>query len=65
MAPSRIPKELTAALAASALARKRFEDLAPSHQHQYIEWVDEAKKPETRVRRAAKAVEMLVGEREG
>lgn len=58
------PDELTNALAGNARAREWFERLPESHQVQYIEWIAEARKPETRVRRAAKAVEMLLADRE-
>ncbi len=65
MSETEIPRELSAALANSERARARFEHLAPSHQMQVIEWVAEAKRPETRIRRAEKAVEMLVAPRSG
>ena len=54
------PNELEATLAGNARARERFEKLSPGHQRVYIEWIGEAKKPETRKRRAQKAIEMLL-----
>lgn len=54
------PDELEATLAGNARARDRFEKLSPGHQRAYIEWIGEAKKPETRKRRARKAIEMLL-----
>ncbi len=36
-----------------------FDKLPPSHQKEYIKWLDEAKKEETRKRRLAKMVQML------
>ncbi len=51
------PNELEATLADNTRARERFEKLSPSHQREYIEWIREAKKPETRKRRA---IEMLL-----
>ncbi len=57
------PEELASALAGNAQARERFESLPSNHQVQYIEWITEARKPETRARRAAKAVEMLLADR--
>lgn len=55
-----VPAELKAALAKDRAAKTVFEALAPSHRDEYVNYVGEAKKAETRVRRAAKAVEMVV-----
>jgi bifunctional DNA-binding transcriptional regulator/antitoxin component of YhaV-PrlF toxin-antitoxin module len=52
-----VPAELEAALTADA--RAAFDALAFTHRREYAEWVGEAKRPETRARRAARAVEML------
>ncbi len=54
-----LPEELTAALAARAEVRARFDSLPPSHRREYARFVAEAVKPETRRRRAEKAVEMI------
>jgi hypothetical protein len=54
-----IPAELEGALAGDATARAAYEALAFTHQREYAEWVGEAKREETRARRAAKAVAML------
>ncbi|MEN3359954.1 MAG: hypothetical protein V7637_3936 [Mycobacteriales bacterium] len=54
-----VPAELAAALAADAAAGDLYEALAFTHRREYATWVGEAKKAETRERRAAKAVEML------
>jgi hypothetical protein len=53
-----LPEELAAALVAADLGGT-FSALAFSHRKEYAQWVAEAKKPETRLRRADKAVEML------
>ena len=55
-----IPAELAERLAAEPSAMAAFEALAPSHRREYAEHVAEAKRPETRVRRAAAVVERLV-----
>ena len=55
-----LPPELVAAFAKSSEARSRFGALPPSHQREYAEWVADAKRPETRDRRAARAVERLL-----
>jgi len=52
-----IPPELDAALADDA--RAAFDALAFTHRREYAEWVGEAKRAETRARRAERAVEML------
>ena len=36
-----------------------FEGLAPSHRKEWVRWVEEAKKPETRATRIAKTAEAL------
>jgi hypothetical protein len=59
------PPELAATLAASAAAKAIYGRLSFSHQKAYADWVAEAKRPETRARRAASAVErLLTGRRE-
>jgi len=56
---SELPAELTDALAAAPDAKAAFEALPPSHRREYVQWVAEAKKPETRVSRAQKTVVRL------
>ena len=63
---SRPPPELTELLTDHPAARATFEALPPSHRRQYSVWIASAKRPETRQRRAAKAIDMLArGERLG
>ncbi|HSX45266.1 MAG TPA: YdeI/OmpD-associated family protein [Candidatus Saccharimonadales bacterium] len=38
---------------------EKFESLAYSHQREYFRWIDEAKRPETRVARIARMCDML------
>ena len=47
------------ALARSEKAKAAFDGMPYSHQNEYIEYIDEAKKPETRARRIARTVETL------
>ena len=56
-----VPEELAAALALkkNRRARETFDAFPPGHRREYAEWVAEAKRPETRLRRAAQAVEWL------
>jgi len=53
------PADLVAALAKNAKARKTFDGFPPSAQRDYIEWIVEAKREETRTKRLAQTVEWL------
>src|SRR5262245_44609633 len=53
------PKDLVKALKAAPPAWERWSALSYSHQREYAESVDGAKKPETRARRIAAAVRAL------
>lgn len=53
------PPDLVKALRAVPAAWKRWQTLSFSHQREHVEAIEEARKPETRARRIAKAVEML------
>jgi hypothetical protein len=55
-----VPAELAEALEAAGV-RPAFERLAPSHRREYARWVGEAKRPETRKRRADEAAGRLTG----
>ena len=55
------PAELEAALAAAPDARAVWDRHSYSHQREWAEYVDEAKRPETRERRSAKVVSALRG----
>ena len=52
-----LPDDLSAAL--DDTARAAFDGLAPSHKKEWVRWVEEAKKPETRTARIEKTVEGL------
>jgi hypothetical protein len=39
--------------------REDFADFSPSHRREYIEWITEAKRPETRDKRIATTLEWL------
>ena len=54
-----LPEELRHALDGAADAKARFAALPPSHRREYVRWIEEAKRAETRTRRVGKAVEML------
>ncbi|MBI5168379.1 MAG: YdeI/OmpD-associated family protein [Candidatus Eisenbacteria bacterium] len=57
--PIPVPADLKAALARNARARGTFESFAPSHRREYLEWITEAKRPETRAKRLAQTIEWL------
>jgi uncharacterized protein YdeI (YjbR/CyaY-like superfamily) len=50
---------LATALAEDVDLRATFESLAFTHRKEYASWIAEAKRPETRLRRSQKALEML------
>ncbi len=54
--PPEAPADLLAALAANPAARRHFDAFPPSHRREYIEWIEGAKRPETRARRIETAV---------
>jgi uncharacterized protein YdeI (YjbR/CyaY-like superfamily) len=53
------PEDLRAALDAEPRAAATFDDFPPSCRREYVEWVVEAKRPETRAKRIAQAVEWM------
>ncbi|HEY0181135.1 MAG TPA: YdeI/OmpD-associated family protein [Dokdonella sp.] len=53
------PPDLAAALAKHAAARRAFEAFSPSHRREYVEWIAEAKREQTRAKRIATALEWL------
>ena len=55
-----IPEELSEALRANETAERIFAALPPSRRNEYMRWIGEAKRAETRRRRATKAAEMMV-----
>lgn len=54
-----VPDDLGAALAASEAATRVWAAFAPSCRRAYVQWVEEAKRPETRARRVGEAVEAV------
>jgi Bacteriocin-protection, YdeI or OmpD-Associated/Domain of unknown function (DUF1905) len=55
----RLPPDLREALAGDAEAKKAFAKLSYTHRREYVEWIEEAKRPETRARRIAGTVERV------
>ena len=54
-----VPDDFRTALDASAEIAASFDAMAYSHRKEYVRWITEAKKTETRATRVAKAVEMI------
>ena len=52
-----LPEDLAAVFDDDVQAR--FDALAPSHRKEWVRWVEEAKKPETRAARVEKTVESI------
>lgn len=57
--PVAVPDDFAAALRRNRKAREAFESFSPSHRREYIEWITEAKRAETRERRLATTIEWL------
>lgn len=54
-----IPAELRKAFRTEREAKAFFDRLSYTHQREYVMWINEAKREETRQRRIVKAIEML------
>jgi len=56
------PRDLAQALKANPAAQARWNKLSYSHQKEYVEAIEAAKKPDTRARRIVKTIEQLAAE---
>jgi uncharacterized protein YdeI (YjbR/CyaY-like superfamily) len=54
-----MPEDLAVALAANPAAQATYDGFPPSCRREYLEWVTEAKRAETRTKRIGQAVEMM------
>lgn len=54
-----VPDDLAAALRRNAKARATFEGFAPGYRRDYVEWITDAKREDTRARRLEQTVEWL------
>jgi uncharacterized protein YdeI (YjbR/CyaY-like superfamily) len=52
------PQDFASALKAAGLA-EFFTDCTNAHRNEYLKWIGEAKRPETRQARITKAVQMI------
>ncbi|TVQ57818.1 MAG: hypothetical protein EA377_00575 [Phycisphaerales bacterium] len=57
--PIPLPKDFENALKKTKGAKANFEKFAPSHKREYISWITEAKREETREKRITTAVEWI------
>jgi hypothetical protein len=55
-----VPPDLVKALDGSPAAQAAFDGIPPSHQREFLEYIESAKKAETRRERIAKTLDMLV-----
>jgi uncharacterized protein YdeI (YjbR/CyaY-like superfamily) len=58
-APFTVPQDMRAAIDAVPGAKAVFDGFPPSCQREYVEWVTEAKRDETRAKRLNQTVEWL------
>jgi uncharacterized protein YdeI (YjbR/CyaY-like superfamily) len=54
-----VPEALAAALATDPKAQAAFEGMSFTHRKEYVRWIAEAKREETRQRRAQAALDMI------
>ena len=54
-----VPAELASALKKNKAAAKVFAEFSPSCRREYVDWIAEAKRAETKEKRVAQAVEWM------
>jgi Bacteriocin-protection, YdeI or OmpD-Associated len=64
-APLTVPDDLAIAFEKAPDALAFFDQLAPSHRKEYLRWIEDAKRPETRATRVAKTVDLLLNKQKG
>jgi uncharacterized protein YdeI (YjbR/CyaY-like superfamily) len=57
-----LPTDVMAALQAAGLSQF-FADCTAAHRREYLKWIGEAKRPETRAKRIAQAMRMIAAKR--
>ena len=60
-----VPDDFRQAINRNPSARSFFRDLSYTHKREYVLWINEAKRDETRRRRIARAVEMMEDGKKG
>ncbi|MDO9086672.1 MAG: YdeI/OmpD-associated family protein [Anaerolineaceae bacterium] len=56
-----IPEDVQLALKENPPTNEKFQKLAFTHQKEYMRWIEDAKRPETRQRRVEKMIQELLG----
>lgn len=56
----KIPTDLNELIGLNPKAKHAFDKLSFTHRNEYVNWIEEAKKPETRQRRLEKTIEKLL-----
>lgn len=54
-----VPQDFEQALRSHSKVKEAFDKFSYTHQKEYVQWIEEAKKPETRQRRIERAMEMI------
>jgi hypothetical protein len=60
-----VPPDLKRALKGEKAAQSFFDGLSFTHRKEYVRWIEDAKKDETRAARVAKTIEMLKAGKRG
>jgi len=60
-----VPADLQKALAKDTDSAAAFNTLFYTHQKEYVNWIEDARKDQTRVNRIHKAIEMLKAGKKG
>ena len=58
-ASPKLPAYIQTALGKNARAMRHFQALPPSNRREYLEWIESAKREETKARRLQEAVRLL------
>lgn len=60
-----IPEDVATLFQQHTAAKQLFDAMSYTHRKEYIRWITEAKKPETRERRKEKMIEMILAGKKG
>ncbi|WHF50851.1 YdeI/OmpD-associated family protein [Chryseobacterium gotjawalense] len=60
-----IPEDVQIVFNENVKAKELFDDMSYTHRKEYIRWIVEAKKPETRENRKIKMIEMILAGKKG
>jgi len=55
-----VPKDFLSALNGNKKALAVFEKFSPSHKREYVKWINEAKREETRARRIESTIHRII-----